>query len=373
MSSTAKPWYALNQVDTVDSPALLIYPERVQKNIQHLIEIAGNRDRLIPHVKTHKMAEVARMHVEAEIRRFKCSTIAEAEMLATSGAEEILLAYQPVGPKLGRLIQLATQYPSISFGALVDNESSLSRISHQCKQAGIALRLWLDVNNGMGRTGIELGPEALRLYTLMSQSADIQLGGLHMYDGQFRQSEFANRKQAVDAAFLPVQQFIKDLEGKGLNVPAIITGGSPTFPVHALRDLVHLSPGTYVFWDAGYKNICAELPFLHAAVLLCRIISKPGGDRICLDLGHKAVGSENPIDKRVRFLNADVMEYLGQSEEHLVVQVADPHAHHVGDVWYGIPWHVCPTVALHQEGIVVENGEVRDRWAVIARDRRILV
>ncbi|MEM7373336.1 MAG: D-TA family PLP-dependent enzyme [Bacteroidota bacterium] len=373
MPNSPTPWYALRTPDAVDSPALLIYPDRVDENIRQLVAIAGHADRLRPHVKTHKMAEVAKLHLKYGIHKFKCSTISEAEMLASSGAQDVLLAYQAVGPKLYRLLKLAGNYPHVTFGTLVDDEASLKRISHACQEAKKHLHVWLDLNNGMGRTGIDISERAINLYLMADQSPGIQVNGIHVYDGHFRQSEFANRKSKVDDAFAAVLEFKDQLISQGVQVPNIIVGGSPTFPVHAMRNDVDLSPGTYVFWDVGYGEICAELPFLPAAILLTRIISKPGGNRLCLDLGHKAVGAENPIQNRVRFLNAKVLAYLGQSEEHLVVEVADATAHQVGDIWYGIPYHVCPTVALYQEGNIVEAGEVTDRWMVVARDRRILV
>ena len=370
-TDSRKFWYLPKHPEQIDSPALLVFPDRVQENISHLIRIAGDVRRLRPHVKTHKMAELVNMHLSAGIEKFKCSTIAEAEMLASSGAKDILLAYQPVGPKLDRLLKLADEYPDVHFGALVDDESVLRRISDSATQAGVNLHIWLDINNGMGRTGIlpEVGAESL--YSLMCTLPGISPGGIHAYDGQFRQSQFSNRKSASDEAFASVFDLRDKLLKASLVVPNIIAGGSPTFPVHAQRKQVDLSPGTYVFWDAGYGEKCPDLPFLPAAIVMTRVISKPSGNRICLDLGHKGIGAENPIENRVRFLNTDVVAFLGQSEEHLVVEVSNASAHSVGDVWYGVPWHICPTVALYQEAQIIQDGEIADQWKVVARDRKI--
>src|SRR6476469_3327135 len=96
-------WYEIKNIDQVDSPALIIYADRVKENIKTLINSIDHVDRLRPHIKTHKSSEVSRMMLDAGINKFKCATIAEAEMLATAGAKDILLAYQPVGPKANRL------------------------------------------------------------------------------------------------------------------------------------------------------------------------------------------------------------------------------------------------------------------------------
>ncbi len=90
---------------------------------------------------------------------------------------------------------------------------------------------------------------------------------------------------------------------------------------------------------------------------------------ICIDLGHKSIAAENVIEKRVHFLNAENVQPTGQSEEHLVLKVQDASLYKVGDVLYGVPYHVCPTVALYDRAIVVENNEAVDEWKVVARDK----
>ena len=93
-------WYEINNIETIDSPALVIYQERILENISCLKQMVNNEvDRLRPHVKTNKIAEVCQMMRDAGIYKFKCATIAEAEMLAMIGAKDVLLAYQPVGPR----------------------------------------------------------------------------------------------------------------------------------------------------------------------------------------------------------------------------------------------------------------------------------
>ena len=79
-------WYELNHPNLVDSPALIVYPERVKHNINTLISMIDDVSRLRPHIKTNKSREACTLLVEAGIRKFKTSTIAETEMLAGCGA-----------------------------------------------------------------------------------------------------------------------------------------------------------------------------------------------------------------------------------------------------------------------------------------------
>ena len=107
---SAKPWYEIDQVDKIDSPALVVYPANIQQNIDKMLSIAGDAEKLFPHVKTHKMEAVVKMQLQKGIKRFKCATIAEAEMAAQAGASEILLAYPAIGPKVERFKQLCNQF-----------------------------------------------------------------------------------------------------------------------------------------------------------------------------------------------------------------------------------------------------------------------
>jgi D-serine deaminase-like pyridoxal phosphate-dependent protein len=100
-------------------------------------------------------------------------------------------------------------------------------------------------------------------------------------------------------------------------------------------------------------------------------LPKPG--LICLDLGHKAIASENTLDKRVTFLNSGILRPMSHSEEHMVFEVGDDHVYGVGDVLYGVPFHICPTVALHQTPAIVRNGSVHEYWNTAARSRAITV
>ncbi|HKD38228.1 MAG TPA: alanine racemase, partial [Pirellulales bacterium] len=73
-------WYELENVAEVDSPALVVYPDRIAENIRRMISLAGRPQRLRPHIKTHKMSAVMRMQLAAGIDKCKCATLAEAEM-----------------------------------------------------------------------------------------------------------------------------------------------------------------------------------------------------------------------------------------------------------------------------------------------------
>jgi D-serine deaminase-like pyridoxal phosphate-dependent protein len=312
------------------------------------------------------------MQMAQGIMKYKCATIAEAEVAAACSVPDVLLAYQPVGPNVHRLVQLVTKFPSTRFSALVDDAGAAEALSRAATDAGVTLDLFVDLDCGMHRTGIAPGPEAVALYRLIARSPGLRAAGLHVYDGHIRDSDLARRAVVCDAAFSQLESVRKQLVESGVEVPLIVAGGTPTFPIHAKRMGVQCSPGTSVFWDLGYETLLPDLDFLPAVLVLTRVISKPSARILCLDLGHKAIASEGP-HPRVELLGLGDARATGHSEEHLTVETDHAGDYSVGAPLYGIPWHICPTVALHQEAVVIRNGRAEEKWQVVARARTITV
>ncbi|TVQ03017.1 MAG: D-TA family PLP-dependent enzyme [Planctomycetaceae bacterium] len=368
----------------VPSPALLIYPERVEENLRRMIAMSGGVAGLRPHVKTHKLPQIVAMKLGAGIEKFKASTIAEAEMTAAAGGRDILIAYQCVGPGAHRLARLIQTFPKTHFSALVDNGGTLAELSAAAVAAGVEMTLYLDLNVGMNRTGIEPGDEAVELYRELTRTGGIRVGGLHAYDGHLHNPDSA--QLAADAAEVRdrVSEFIGRLRDEGLEIPRLIAGGTPTSPLWAahgkqeLRDRygieldVEVGAGTTTLWDFGQAAESTDQDYLNAAVLMARVISRPTRDRICLDLGHKAVAPEMP-QPRVRWFTLEDAEALLQNEEHLVLRTERADEYPVGTVVYGIPRHICPTVALQSEVVCVRDARAVENWPVVARARRITI
>ena len=363
-------WYELDNSDTIDSPALLVYKERVQQNIKHAVEMIRDINLLRPHVKTNKTAEVCAMMMDAGITKFKCATIAEAEMLAMLHAKDVLMAYQPIGPKTKRLLTLVQQYPQTTFGCVVDNIDTAKALAELFSANNKTIHVFIDLNTGMNRSGIKPS-NAFALAEQLISLPGIQFKGLHAYDGHLRDTDLAQRQQKSDSAFNEVLELATKIETITQQPLIIVAGGSPTFPTHINRH-IECSPGTFVYWDWGYKHQVPDEPFDYAALVLTRVISIVNEQTITTDLGHKSVAAENPFP-RVHFLNAPDVTAISQSEEHLVLKVADSNAFKVGDVLYGVPVHICPTVALYEKAVVVENNEAVLTWKIVARDRAINV
>lgn len=366
-------WFAITNADELDTPALVVYPDRIQKNLEIVKGFIDDIRRLRPHVKTNKTPEVVRMMIAAGIEKLKCATIAEAEMLALEKVSDILLAYQPVGPKAKRFCELQKKFPNVTFSCLVDHSSALEHLSEMSRNAGVETRVYIDLNIGMNRTGVKPGPDAIALVRKVLESPGIVFAGLHAYDGHLRDPDFETREKKCNEAFAPVQEMrlaIQQITGK---YPLLVAGGTPSFPIHAKKSDREASPGTFILWDRGYNQILKEQPFEFAALVVTRVISVPSETTMCVDLGHKSIASENPITNRVYFLNAPDLTPIGHSEEHMVLQTTQPHGYKPGDVLYGVPYHICPTVALYEEMSVCRNNRFDGVWEIASRKRRITV
>ncbi len=365
-------WYEIKNIGTIDSPALILYRERVLENIRLLKSLVNNEvARIRPHVKTNKMAEVCRMMIDSGITKFKCATIAEAEMLAMIKAPDVLLAYQPVGPKANRYIKLVMRYPSTRFSCLIDNIFTAEKLSELCVANKLSIDVFIDLNTGMNRTGI-MPAKALLLFEAVGLLPAMKIVGLHAYDGHIHETDINLRRQQAEVAFSKVAILAETIEAVSDKKLIIVAGGSPTFPIHSLHKNIECSPGTFIFWDWGYEHSFPDEPFAYAALVITRVISIVDENTITTDLGHKSLAAENPLP-RVYFLNSPKAIPFSQSEEHLVLKVADASAYKQGDVLYGVPVHICPTVALYETAVVIEKNTAVEEWKVVGRNRKITI
>ena len=367
----SKPWHIVSNIADIPSPALLVYPDRILENIRRAIAIAGDPNRLRPHIKTHKCGAIIRMHLELGVTKFKSATIAEAEMAATAGAKDILIAAQLVGPNVKRFGDLRRKFSDVTFSTIFDSAEIATALSTLGKSDSKPVPVYLDLNCGMDRTGTIPDDAAFDLYRQITKLAGLIAAGLHAYDGHIHDADLAAREAQVNQFNSRLTEFRDRLLKAGLPVPNTIASGTPTFALHARHKGRDCSPGTYVFWDFGYQKF-TDLDFNIAALVITRVISKPTPNRLCLDLGHKAIAAENP-QPRVQFLNLQNAAPVMHSEEHLVLETGEAANWNVGDVLYGVPRHICPTVALHDFCYPVENGLAGPPWPIEARRRKITI
>jgi D-serine deaminase-like pyridoxal phosphate-dependent protein len=288
-------------------------------------------------------------------------------MTARAGAPDVLLAMQPVGPNIDRLIKLISAYPQTKFSTIVDDPEIAKQLSAAAKAASVTIDVLVDIDVGMHRCGVPADALGVSVFLVVKSLSGLRAAGLHVYDGQVHDADPLARAKHADEAFEPVTRFVKGLREAGAEIQTIVAGGTPTFPLHAKRAGVECSPGTCVLHDVGYAKKFPDLDFQISAAVLTRVTSK-GTGQICLDLGHKSVASENP-QPRAEFPQLPDAKAIMHSEEHLVIETSAAREIEVGQAFYAFPRHICPTVALYSEAVAVVNRVGGERWPVTARNR----
>lgn len=359
-------WTPIYNEDKITTPGLLINPDFVNDNIKSMIKICGDPERLWPHIKTYKMKKIIDLQINNGISRFKCATVSEAKLLCSTKADHILLAIQPTRKKLDFLLKLQKEFPEKKFSTLVDNKITLELFIKASISKNQKISVWIDLNTGMNRTGVIPNEHAFNLFKQIFYSTHLNFLGLHVYDGHVRDPDEKKREKMSNESDKKLNGLIEKINSVNSNYNVIV-GGSPTFQSHSKNPNVFLSPGTTLLWDARYSELCPKSPFKIAALLATRVISKPGPNLLCLDIGHKAIACEMKLPRMV-LLGLKNSEQISQSEEHLVVESIDSEKYEVGDVIYGAPFHICPTVAKYNYAQIVKNQRLVDYWKIEGKD-----
>lgn len=362
--------YTVREAHRICSPAFLVYRDLAEENTRTCIREAGGAERLWPHLKTHKMAEMVRMQMKMGIRRFKCATIAELNMAAACRPDALVLSYPLVGPNIALFLDAAAKWPDTVFYAIGDSIEAVAALSDAAAARDTRVRLLADTNLGMDRTGVS--PDALPEFIAACRKLPgVSFAGLHLYDGHIHDTDLSARRTHAEGPMLRALAIRDAMQADDPEPWILIAGGSPTMPCHADKG-VFLSPGTVFFWDAGYAASFPDMPYTPAAAVLTRVVSHPAPGLFTLDCGVKAVASDPQPPLRGVIAGLPNAEPVMQNEEHYVWRMPAGHEDErpaIGAVEYLIPVHVCPTTALYPAAVVISGGEIDGMWEVTARDR----
>ena len=366
--------YSFEGQEGLISPTLVYYKDIIEANVDKILEIAGGPEKLWPHMKTHKMANMLKFLMSKGIDKFKCATIAEAEVAAKAGAKRLIISYPLVGPNIERIIALIKAFPQVDFYAIGEDFGCLSKLSEDAVAAGLKVNVLIDVNSGLNRTGVPLRD----LESLMAKLATlpgIEMHGLHWYDAQFGDADPNVRDKNISESNAALEKLFDHLRETYPKLDIIAMGGSPEFAYHAKFDYPYryLSPGTVFIQDWGYSVNYPEMPYLPGAALLTRVISNPETGFFTLDLGTKAIASDNKICRGL-IVGLEHYKEVFQNEEHWVFRMEpgyEADAPKVGDEMFVIPSHICPCSQLYPEVPIVEDHKLKEFWTVDARNRKI--
>jgi D-serine deaminase-like pyridoxal phosphate-dependent protein len=328
----------------LDTPALYVDLDVLERNIARMQEDCRNWGvGLRPHVKTHKIPEIAQMQLDAGAIGITVAKISEAEVLP---GDDVLVAYPLVKAKLPRLRELArTRHVKVA----VDSVEVARGLE------GIETLVEIDV--GVGRTGAQSPEQAVEIAKVCS---DFQ--GIFYWPSWLEEAGFRAACEKIEAVI--------DALAKAGFQTKIVSGGST--PGAAKTPLIpqttEIRPGTYVFYDASSleAKICDEADC--ALRVLTTVVSTSVPGQCVIDAGSKTLSSDQTVS------SGTYGHFIGRpwtvrklNEEHGYVEIHGPAR--IGEKVWLVPSHVCPTVNLHDEIWYGRDGRVEGHWKVAARGR----
>jgi len=360
--------YRVEGIQSVITPALLIYPELVAANIEAMLRLMkGDANRWRPHVKTSKLGYVIRQMADSGVVNVKCSTTLELSTACASGARDVLVAYAMTGANARRVREIAAANPAVKVSVLVENEAQLPL------WLGSPVGIHIDVNSGMNRTGID--QNRIDEIVAIARAAGPQFRGLHWYDGHISAPNLTEREHAAHTGYTRLLEVVRSVETAGLPVPEVISSGTPAFPAGlSFQPFEHgafvhrVSPGTVVYNDfTSLGQLPEEYGFLPAALIVATVVSHPLPNVITCDGGHKSVSADAGVPTCIVVGRPDLTP-LKPSEEHLPIEVQPGGVvPEIGEQLYLLPRHICPSVNNFDEAILVAGGRIIGIERVTAR------
>ncbi|MEX1165348.1 MAG: DSD1 family PLP-dependent enzyme [Hydrogenophaga sp.] len=359
----AQGWVGAS-VDLIDTPALVIDLDAMDRNLALMAAFAKNRGlRLRPHAKTHKSAELAMRQMAQGAAGVCVQKIDEALALWRGGVNDIYITNEVVcAAKLARLAQ-AVRDPGARFAIAVDSLLGIERLAEALAQAQVtapeSIDVFVEIDVGHGRCGVESPEAVVPLAQHIQRHPALRWAGLQAYQGAAQHLRTAaERNSALAASAMRVRDAMACLKASGIHTPLVTGAGTGSFVREAGGgQLGELQTGSYLFMDADYavnENDPGAPPFEHALFIKAQVMSCSARHAVC-DAGHKSHAIDSGLPS-VAFPSG--LRYANGGDEHGVLHPTDigaaPPA--LGSTVWLIPGHCDPTVNLHDVYVGVRGG-----------------
>ena len=336
--------------DDIPTPCFVVLEDAILANLAATAKVCGGVHRLMPHVKTHRAEWIVRLLLAHGVQAYKAATVTEAEMVLKAGTPKLVWAYPTLNAaQIRTYIEAAWRHPAATLGALVDSPEGLAAWRAALRDGGPPnLRLMVDLDPGMGRTGAPLGPAALDLARALHAMG--RFGGWHVYDGHIQDKDIAVRRDRIGQVAQQVRVLIRAGAAEGMS-RELIAGASYSFDLWPVDLADYVAPGSWVYSSSQHDAELPHLGWTPAAFVLATVMSRRG-ETVTLDAGSKAIAPDKPVPERFRWDGKILM----MSEEHAVV--AD-RALAPGDRVLLMPKHACTTAYLYPQALVLTRD---GRW-----------
>jgi D-serine deaminase-like pyridoxal phosphate-dependent protein len=343
-------------VTDLETPIAVIDLDRMEASIARLQEyLSGHKIANRPHIKTHRIPEIALRQVGAGAIGITCQKLAEAEVMADGGIRDIFLPYNIIGTvKLARLVGLAKR---VHMAVTADSEPVIEGLSGMMKTAGLTLPVLVEFDTGLGRCGAGTPSEARLLAHLISSSPGVKFGGLMTHPHNEKSDSFVAETRAL-------------LNSDGIPVETVSYGStSGMWLAHTRKEANEYRAGVYVYGDRDSVRHGVLKPEECALRVLMTVVSRPTPDRGILDGGSKALSSD--------LLGLDGYGVIDEYPEARIYNLSEEHGWvdfskcarkpSVGDRVTVLPNHGCVVGNLFDRMVGIRAGKVELTWKVAAR------
>ena len=356
------------RVDHIDTPALVVDLDAMERNIARMADFARKHQVLWrPHAKMHKSAEIALLLQRAGAVGACVQKTAEAEALAAGGVRDITITNQVIAhPKLLRVARLAARLQAQGgrLALAVDSAEGVQRLAEAMAQAAPQARIdvLVEIDVGQGRCGVPPGAPALALAQAVARLTQLRFAGLHAYHGRAQHLRSAAERREAIAAAVQAARHTRDLiTAAGLPVPLVTGSGTGTL-VHEAASGVYgeLQAGSFLFMDTDYarnEREPAQPAFEQALFVKTQVISACSSHAVC-DAGHKSHAIDSGLPTVALLPPGRALRYANGGDEHGVLYADGPQARlpALGQMLWLVPGHCDPTVNLHNFLIGVRGG-----------------
>lgn len=357
----------------VETPALIVSEEILHNNISRTASFAKSVGVDVrPHIKTHKTPQITRLQIAAGAIGITCAKVGEAEvMVHEAGVQDVLLAYPTFGiNKFERLVALMDKARIIQA---VDSLAAAKMLSETMARFDAHMDVMIEVNTGQDRSGVAYGKETVELAKEVARLPNLHLVGIMTHEGQANGADPDDIERVATKAGEDMVATANAIRSEGIELTTISVGSTPAgFITPRVEGVTEMRPGTYVFNDNSalrYGQLGVEDM---AARFVATVVSRPAADRAILDTGAKTLAMDPSRGHKGHGYIVDHPDaiIIKLSEEHGVVHVPEGETgFEIGDRVEVVPNHVCPTVNLMDEMLIVRDGHVVDTWQIAARGK----
>ena len=357
------------EIDDLETPTLLVDLDRMEKNIKRMIRFTRECDvELRPHVKTHKVPDIARIQIDAGSRGVCLQKVSEVEVFAASGIDDIFLTNEIVAPE--KMQKLALVAEKIHVGVAVDNLAVAKTMGRIFGEIGSEVDVYVDVDVGMHRCGVSLPKEAAELAREVSRHDGLVFKGIMGYEGNVNGAESKQDQiKLADAAMNEIVAMKKAVEDTGAKAEVVSVGSSVSTWINAKHPAVtEVQPGMYIFNDHVLVERGVATWDDCALTVVSTVMSKPAPDRAVVDTGSKAYNFDTGLFPKAFDRKGVKMTHF--SEEHGWLELTGEGKElKIGDRMRFIPSHCCTTVNQFDELYGIRENKVEKVFRILARGK----